>query len=139
MNNLEILDLIDGNIQDNYGNLFYHYFINNILNYKNITTEFKNSILDINKLFEKIKWNINIYNIDGNTPSHIFFSNINFFSSYNLNLLINWISETIDMNIQNFKGESVLYLIIKNNYWKNISNILINKKLDIFIIVDVES
>ena len=136
LNNLEILDLIDGNIQDNYGNLFYHYFINNILNYKNITTEFKNSILDINKLFEKIKWNINIYNIDGNTPSHIFFSNINFFSSYNLNLLINWISETIDMNIQNFKGESVLYLIIKNNYWKNISNILINKKLDIFIIVD---
>ena len=136
LSNLKILDLIDGNIQDNYGNIFYHYFINNILNNKNITTEFKNSILDINKLFEKIKWNINIYNIDGNTPSHIFFSNINFFSSYNLNLLINWISETIDMNIQNFKGESVLYLIIKNNYWKNITNILINKKLDIFIIVD---
>ena len=132
----KILDLLNGNIQDNSGNIFYHYFINNILNYNNITSEFRDNILNMNKLFKNIKWNINIYNIDGNTPSHIFFSNIDFFASSNLNLLINWIGELIDMNIQNFKGESVLYLIIKNNYWKNISNILINKKLDIFIIVD---
>ena len=131
-----LLNLLDGNIQDNSGNIFYHYFINNVLNNKNITPEIKNNIINMNKLFENIKWDINIYNIDGNTPSHIFFSNINFFSSVNLNLLINWISELIDMNIQNFKGESILYLIIKNNYWRNISNLLVNKELDIFIVVN---
>ena len=133
---LGILDLIDGNIQDNSGNIFYHYFINNIINFKSITSDLEKNILNTNKLFSNIKWNINIYNIDGNTPGHIFFSNINFFSKSNLNILINWIGENTDMNIQNFKGESILYLVVKNNYWKNISNILMNKKLDIFIIVD---
>lgn len=133
---LGVLDLIDGNIQDNSGNIFYHYFINNIINFKSITTDLEKNILNANKLFSNIKWNINIYNIDGNTPGHIFYSNINFFSKSNLNILINWIGENIDMNIQNFKGESILYLVVKNGYWKNISNILINKKLDIFIIVD---
>ena len=133
---LEVLELMDGNIQDNSGNIFYHYFINNIINYKNITSDLETNILDANKLFSKINWNINIYNIDGNTPGHIFFSNINFFSKSKLNILINWIGENTDMNIQNFKGESILYLVVKNNYWKNISNILMKKKLDIFIIVD---
>ncbi len=131
-----LLHLLDGNIQDNSGNIFYHYFINNIINYKNMTLDIETNILNMNKLFEHIKWNINIYNIDGDTPSHLFFSNINFFSKSNLNILINFIGEMSDMNIQNFKGESVLYLIVKNNYWKNISNILVDKKLDIFIIVD---
>ena len=133
---LGVLDLIDGNIQDNSGNIFYHYFINNIINFKSITSDIEKNIINANKIFSNIKWNINIYNIDGNTPGHIFFSNIIFFSKSNLNILINWISENIDMNIQNFKGESILYLVIKNNYWKNISNILVNKKLDIFIIIE---
>lgn len=133
---LGVLDLIDGNIQDNSGNIYYHYFINNIVNFKSITPELEKNILSANKLFTNIKWNINIYNIDGNTAGHIFFSNINFFSKSNLNILINWIGENSDMNIQNFKGESILYLVVKNSYWKDISNILINKKLDIFIIVE---
>lgn len=130
----KLLKLIDGDIQDKYGNIFYHYFITYILNLKTITTELSNSILKINKIFNEIHWNINLFNIDGNTPAHLFFSNINYFSSFNLNLLINLISESINMNIQNFIGESVFYLIVKNNYWKNIYNILIKKKIDIFII-----
>jgi hypothetical protein len=136
LSKFDVIELLDGNIQDNSGNIFYHYFITNILNYKVIGTELAENILKMNKLFKKIKWNINIYNIDGNTPSHIFFSNIHFFSKSNLNILINSISETSNMNIQNFKGESVLYLIVKNNYWKNISNVLVDKKLDIFIIAE---
>jgi hypothetical protein len=40
------------------------------------------------------------------------------------------------MNIQNFNGESVFYIIVKNNYWKQILNILITKKIDIFIIAE---
>lgn len=136
LNKTKIIHLLDGNLQDNSGNIFYHYFISNILNFKNIPNEILANILKINKLFEKIKWNINIYNIDGNTPAHLFFSSINFLSSINLNLLINNLIENIDMNIQNFIGESVLYLVVKNNYWKNISNILTVKKLDIFVIVE---
>lgn len=131
-----ILKLLDGDIQDNSGNIFYHYFISNILNNKNISAETTNNIINMNELFKNIKWNINIFNIDGNTPAHLFFSNINFFSSSNLNIIINLIGELADMNIQNFNGESVFYLIVKNNYWKNISNILVNKKLDIFIIAN---
>ena len=88
----------------------------------------------MNELFKHINFNINLYNIDGNTPAHIFFSNINFFANNKLNILVNWISEKSDMNIQNFDGESVFYLIVKNNYWKQIYNLLITKKIDIFII-----
>lgn len=134
--NSSVLELLDGEIQDNTGNIFYHYFISNILNNKNLTTELANNIRKMNELFKHIKWNINTYNIDGNTPSHIFFSNIDFFALSKLNMLINLIGELTDMNIQNFIGESVLYLVVKNNYWKNISNILVGKKLDIFIVAN---
>lgn len=130
-----VLKLLDGHTQDNTGNIFYHYFISNILNNKNLTTELVDNIKKMNELFKHIKWNINTYNIDGNTPAHIFFSNIEFFALSKLNILINCVGELADMNIQNFIGESVLYLVVKNNYWKNISNILVRKKLDIFIVV----
>ena len=136
ISNHDLLSLLNGNIQDISGNIFYHYFINNLINLKKLTFEITNNIININTLFKKINFNINLYNIDGNTPSHIFFSNINFFSNNNLNILINWITEKSSMNIQNFNGESIFYLIIKNNYWKQINNILIKKKLDIFIIAD---
>lgn len=129
-----LFGLIDGNIQDNSGNIFYHYFINNIINIPKITVEMINNIININELFKHINFNINLYNIDGNTPSHLFFSNINYFENNKFNILINWISEKSDMNIQNFEGESIFYLIVKNNYWKKIYNILITKKIDIFII-----
>ena len=56
----------------------------------------------MNELFKQMNFNINLYNIDGNTPAHIFFSNINYFANNKLNILINWIGEKADMNIQNF-------------------------------------
>ena len=136
LSHYKLIELIEGNIQDNSGNIFYHYFINNIINIQKLTVELVKNIMALNDIFKKIKFNINLYNIDGNTSAHIFFSNINFFSTNNLYVLINWIGEKIDMNIQNFEGESVFYIIVKNNYWKQINNILINKKLDIFIIAE---
>ena len=132
--NYNLLKLIDGNIQDNSGNIFYHYFINNIINIPKLSIELINNIINMNELIKNIIFNINLYNIDGNTPAHIFFSNINFFSNNKLNILINWISDKVNLNIQNFIGESVFYLVVKNNFWKQIYNILINKKIDIFII-----
>lgn len=130
----KVLDLLDGNIQDNSGNIPYHYFINNIVDLGKITLEITNNISSINEHFKHINFNINLYNIDGNTPAHLFFSNIDFFYENKFNFLITWIGENSNMNIQNFQGESVLFIVVKTNFWKQIKNILENKKLDIFII-----
>ena len=132
----KLIIYINGNCQDNSGNIFYHYFINNIINIKNISVEQTNIIVTMNEILKKIIFNINLYNIDGDTPSHVFFNNINFFTNNNLNSLINYIVDKSDLNIQNFKGESVFFIIVKNNFWKNIKNILITKKIDIFIIIE---
>jgi ankyrin repeat protein len=131
-----LFGLINGNVQDKSGNIFYHYFINNIINIAKLNVEILNNIINMNELFKHINFNINLYNIDGNTPTHIFFSNIDYFANNKLNILINWIGDKADMNIQNFNGESVFYIIVKNNYWKQILNILITKKIDIFIIAE---
>ena len=134
-----LLKFIDGDIQDKSGNIFYHYFINNITQIQKLTPDLINNIIGMNEIFKQINFNINLYNIDGNTPAHLFFSSINFFSSSKLNVIINWIGEQCDMNLQNFEGESVFYIIVKNNYWKQISNVLVTKKLDIFVITENSS
>ena len=136
ISNYNLVSLFDGNIQDNSGNIPYHYFINNIIDTSKITLDIFNNINNINKIFQKINFNVNLYNIDGNTPAHIFFSNINFFFINKFNVLINWISKKSNMNIQNFDGNSIFYIIVKNNFWKQIKNILVTKKLDVFIIAE---
>lgn len=132
----KILNLLDGNIQDDSGNIFYHYFIKNILNMNDFSDEKIKIINNFDELTKKINFNFNIYNIDGDTPSHLLALNINFFHKNKLNILINYLIEKSNLNIQNFKGESVFYIIVKNNYWKEVKNILIYKKLDIFIITN---
>jgi ankyrin repeat protein len=125
---------IDPNIQDKSGNIFYHYFINNIINFFNTNpNEIKSQVIMINDIFKKIIFNYNIYNIDGNTPLHIMLLNLNIFKN-NFDILINDLIAKTDLNIQNKNGESCLFLLIKKDYWKDVSNILVNKKLDIFII-----
>jgi ankyrin repeat protein len=133
-NKYNLLEKLDGNIQDNSGNIFYNYFINNLFDIKNIDNEENIKILQFNDLCKKINFNINLYNIDGNTPGHLLVNNINFFINNKLSILINYIINKSDLNIQNNLGESMLFILVKNKYWKNISNILIYKKLDIFIL-----
>lgn len=127
------LEKLDGNIQDNSGNIFYHYFINNIIEIKNFTPEIVKLINEFNIKSKKINFNFNIYNIDGNTPGHIMALNIKIFLSNELNTLITYLLDKSDLNIQNFSGESIFFIIVKENYWKQVKNILIYKKLDIFI------
>lgn len=128
------IDYIDANLQDKSGNIFYHYFINNIINlYNNNSSHDINQIIMINNILHKIKFNYNLFNIDGNTCCHIMLLNLNIFKN-NLQILINQIIENTDLNIQNLNGESCLFLLVKNNYWKDVKNIIINKKLDIFIV-----
>lgn len=135
----DLLEKINGDIQDNSGNTFYHYFINNIVSMQKIDAETAIKLLKISTLLNKINFNINLFNIDGNTPTHIFFSNINIFSQHNLSEMINHIVTNSDINVQNFQGASVFYYMVKNNYWKQIFNILIHKKIDIFIIASDNS
>lgn len=125
------LKFIDSNIQDKSGNIFLHYFINNIIqNYK----IFKKEDLQITfDEIKKIQINYNLYNIDGNTPCHILLLNLDIFKD-NYNIITNDLIENTNLNIQNKHGESCLFLLVKNNYWKQVSNILIKKKLDIFIV-----
>lgn len=134
-NKYNLFSLFDGNIQDNSGNIFYHYFIKNIIDNKNLDVNSINNILNINNIFFNfISWNNDHYNIDGDTPSHIFFKSINIFINNNLSILVNKIFEITNLNIQNFNGESVFFIIVKHNYWTQILNLLPSKKIDLFII-----
>lgn len=119
------------NIQDKSGNIFFHYFINNIIQNPNaFKTE---DLLFIIDDIKKLNLNYNLYNIDGNTTCHILLLHLELFKN-NYNVLINDLIEKTNLNIQNKNGESCLFLLVKNNYWKEVKNILIKKKLDIFVI-----
>jgi ankyrin repeat protein len=121
----------DANIQDKSGNTFLHYFINGII--ENHKTYIKKDILNCVKLIEKMKINYNLFNIDGNTPCHILLSNLDIFKK-DYNIIIQHLIEKTDLNIQNINGDSCLFLLVKKKYWQETSEIIVKKKLDIFII-----
>ena len=133
-----ILNILDnhikefnGNIQDINGNIFFHYFFNNInKNFKN--TE-KNNINNIYKILNKINFNYNLFNINGDTCLHIILMKIDIYINNFNNILNNFIKNT-NLNLQNTDGYSSLFLLVKNNKWLDFKNLLIYKKLDIFII-----
>ena len=125
------LNKFDPDIQDKSGNIFLHYFINNITQNSNIFKK-EDMLYTIDEI-KKLNINYNLYNIDGNTACHILLLHLKIFRT-DYNILINDFIEKTNLNIQNKNGESCLFLLVKNNYWKNVSNVLIKKKLDIFII-----
>ena len=114
------IDKINGNIQDICGNIFYHYFINNIKKGKNID--------DINDILVKIKFDVNLQNIDGDICIHTLFKN----EIINEDIL-KFLIKNSYLNIQNNNGNNGLFLLVKNNYWINYREILCFKKLDVFI------
>jgi ankyrin repeat protein len=127
------VDIINGYIQDKSGNIFFHYFIYNITNLN--TTQNTKIILDIYDILKKINFEYNIYNIDNETCCHLVLKNKKYIEniSKNYNIILNDFINNTDINIQNNDGYSCFLFIVKNNYWKDLYNILINKKLDIFI------
>ena len=136
INKFNLLTFIDFNIQDISGNIFYHYFINNIINFDKLHKIDSNIINNMFYIFNKFKFNINLYNIDGDTPGHILFNNINDLIINKLNFITENIIKLSDLNLQNFNGESIFFIIVKNNLWKKYYDLLIYKKLDIFILID---
>jgi ankyrin repeat protein len=128
----EQINNFNGNIQDKSGNIFMHYFINNInKNFKNNNE--KNIINEVYKILKKVNFDYNLFNIDGNTCCHLILKNFDLFTN-NFNIILTDFIENTNLNIQNNDGHSCLFLLVKNNYWLEIKNILINKKLDIFLI-----
>lgn len=127
------VDILNGYIQDKSGNIFFHYFIYNITNLN--TEQNTTIILDIYNILKKIKFDYNMYNIDNETCCHLMFKNKKHIEtiSKNYNIILNDFITNTDINIQNNDGYSCFLLIVKNNYWKDLFNIIINKKLDIFI------
>jgi hypothetical protein len=127
------VDILNGYIQDKSGNIFFHYFIYNIINLN--TTQNTKIVIDIYNILKKIKFDYNIYNIDNETCCHLMLKNKKYIENINknYNIILNDFINNTDINIQNNDGYSCFLLIIKNNYWKDLYNILVNKKLDIFI------
>ena len=121
---------IDINLQDYLGNSPLHYAI------------IENNTEIILLLLEEENINFNLINLDGNIPLFLYIQNYNINldllndSNYESNIFYKLLKKT-KYNLQNNNGESILYLIVKNNLWKNdkVKDILTNsnKYLNIFI------
>ena len=106
----------DPNIQDFYGNTALHYSI-------------KENNVDIFRILVNYpKINVNMYNMDGNIPLH------NVFNLKNIDDYIPSLIKKTNLNIQNNNFVSCLHLIAKTNIWERYKNILISKRMNIFLI-----
>lgn len=102
------------------------YLGNNIIHYALL--ENNNELAEYFNSMNKI--NLNNTNLNGDTPLHIFLSNEN--KNYNIKFLEDLITNT-NLNIQNHQGMTCLHLLVENNLLQKFRDILITKKLNIFI------
>lgn len=104
--------------QDIYGhNILHHCLIENKL--------------DIFLFYNNYKNNKEIYNhinIKGHTPLHLLLEKFN-----NIDIDLENIIMNTNLNLQDYNGNTCMHLLCKNNLWLKVKNILINKKIDIFI------
>jgi ankyrin repeat protein len=137
------------NVQDIYGNTPLHYSVIH-KNYEIFTLLFghifSESQTKINSLISTHNNAIlNLWNIEGEIPFHIFLK-INYADKYeseyndhknsleiNKEQYLEFFIKYSNLNIQNKVGISCLYYIIKYTPWKKYKDLLIKKKLDIFV------
>lgn len=110
------------NIQDFIGNTAIHYAIIEE-NYEILLDMFK---IDQNK----IQPNVNIHNINGKLPIHLLLEK----EKVSENIITHDLILNSNLNLQDDKGNTPLHLICKQNIWKSYKDILIKKKLNIFIV-----
>jgi len=132
-NKNKLFQVLNCNLQDISGNTFYHYFIKNIINKNNQDSQ---NIIFINNIITGMSFNIDIYNIDGDTSCNILCDSIQLIDFDYMYPIIKFIITESDINIQNLKGNCPFFNLIKNNYWNKLKNILVYKKIDIFIIAE---
>jgi hypothetical protein len=102
--------------QDIYGNNILHHCL--IENKLDMFLFFKN--YKSNKIID------NQINIKGNTYLHILLENFN-------NIDLNNIIINTNLNLQDNNGNTCMHLLCKKNLWLKVKNILIKKKIDLFI------
>jgi len=129
-NNSRLTELLinngaDVNVQDINGNTPLHYII--------MKTNYKLFTLFMENKFTKNTIIFNLWNIEGDLPLHIFLKGIiknNEQHDEYLNIMV----EKTNLNIQDKDGNSCLYYLIKLDLWKHYIDILVKKKLDIFVV-----
>ena len=107
----------DITISDFIGNNLLHYSI------EEQNDELINYYLELNKI------NLNLTNLEGNTPLHMYLIEHKNINKKILEILIN----NSNLNIQNHKGDTVLHLLIRLNLIDRFTDILVKKPLNIFI------
>lgn len=106
------------NYQDIYGNnILHHCLFENKLDMYLFLKNYKN-----NKIID------NQINIKGSTPLHLLLEKFN-----NTDIDLNNIIMNTNINLQDNNGNTCMHLLCKYNLWFKIKNILIKKKIDIFI------
>ena len=106
------------NYQDIYGNnILHHCLFENKLDMYLFLKNYKN-----NKIID------NQINIKGCTPLHLLLEKFN-----NTDIDLNNIIMNTNINLQDNNGNTCMHLLCKYNLWFKIKNILIKKKIDIFI------
>jgi ankyrin repeat protein len=127
LNNKELVAILlthnaNPNLQDSFGNTVMHYCL--------IENNFEIFIMLTESTFTKNIINMNVWNIDGDIPLHIILKNNVENIDHYLEIMIN----KSKLTIQDIDGNSCLYYLILLDKWKAYKNILIKKRLDIFII-----
>ncbi|ARF11749.1 ankyrin repeat protein [Klosneuvirus KNV1] len=107
---------INTNLQDFIGNTAISYSI--IDDFNEITYE-----------LIKSKPNVNLHNIDGNLPIHLLLEKDNIYE----NEITKFLIDQSNLNFQNNVGNTPLHFICQKDLWKTYKNILIKKKLNIFV------
>ena len=125
LNNVKILKILlkegaDPNIQDAFGNTPLHYSI--------LEGNFEASNFLINSEYTKNIINFNLYNIDSKLPLHLLFE------VDGGDELIGPLIKGSNLNLQNKEGISIMHYLSYDNYWKKYYNLLVKKKLDIFLL-----
>jgi ankyrin repeat protein len=82
-------------------------------------------------LLELIKYNpnVNLYNIDGNIPLHLLLNKDKIYE----NEITEFFIDQSNLNFQNNDGDTSLHFVCKKELWNIYKDILIKKKLNIFI------
>lgn len=135
LNNKDLVALLlkydaNPNIQDIYGNTALHYCVmeNNFEIFMMLTQhESTKNII-----------NFNMWNIDGETPLHLILKqNLSNLNDSNVTDYLDIILDKSNLTIQDNMGNTCLYYLIKLNLWSDYRSFLVNKKLDIFSINNV--
>lgn len=131
VNNKRLIELLikngaNVNAQDVYGNTPLHYAVmkENYEIFSLITTHesIQNVII------------FNLWNIEGQIPLHIYLKEN--YKKGGENKYLDILIEKSNLNIQDRYGYSCLYYLVKLNAWSEYTDLLVKKKLDIFVKAD---